>query len=419
VTGNNPGLRQALEDSLAADPDDIATHAAYADFLMQQDDLLDQARGEFIQVQLALEDESRPSAERERLRRRELELLEAHQREWLGELAPYLFNEIDPGPDTCEPSSVNSYTFRRGWLAALVVESMNRPFARALRHSPACRLLRELICEDMYDDLTELEPGDGMPEGAFGADSLWSLRGAPWLGTLRTFQFGEDQGDEYENYRGCWYSDALVPLVDEMARIEELYLYTRITNSAELFASPTFSRLRVLVLFHNSGVHRLQFLADNLAISHLTTLRIHPHHLERWHAEDGAEGYVSEQGYLPLRVVRPLLFTPHLVNLRHLCLRLSSLGDEGCEEIVRSGILKRLKVLDLRHGRITDAGVRILLACPEIRNLESLDLDRNSLSPEGIRRLKSLGIGVRCDSQIVEGERTGWGPRYLCEGEFE
>jgi hypothetical protein len=204
-----------------------------------------------------------------------------------------------------------------------------------------------------------------------------------------------------------------------MTRIEELYLYTQITDSAELFSSPTFAQLRVLVLFHASGVHRLQYLANNSSLSNLSTLRIHPHHLERWRDEDEIDHYDPEEGYLPLRVVLPLLYSLHLPKLRHLCLRLSSLGDEGCEEIVRSGILKRLKVLDLRHGRITDAGVRTLLACPEIRNLEWLDLDRNSLSPEGVQLLKGLGIGVRCDSQIAKGERTGWGPLYLCEGEFE
>ena len=113
------------------------------------------------------------------------------------------------------------------------------------------------------------------------------------------------------------------------------------SDSAGLFASPTFSQLRVLVLFHNSGVHRLQHLAENPTVSNLTTLRIHPHHLERWWKED--EDYEEEEGYLPLRVVRPLLYSPHLTNLRHLCLRLSSIGDAGCEEVVRSTLLPRTR----------------------------------------------------------------------------
>src|SRR5262249_2368564 len=46
-------LREALEEAIFESPDDVASHAAYADYLQEQGD----PRGEFIQVQLALEDE--------------------------------------------------------------------------------------------------------------------------------------------------------------------------------------------------------------------------------------------------------------------------------------------------------------------------------------------------------------------------
>src|SRR5947209_4338233 len=62
-------MRQALEAALVADPDDLAGHMAYADWLSEQADPADQARAEFIGVQLALEDASHP--EKERLRQRE------------------------------------------------------------------------------------------------------------------------------------------------------------------------------------------------------------------------------------------------------------------------------------------------------------------------------------------------------------
>ena len=52
-------LRAALEDAIAANPDDRAAHSAYADLLTEEGD----PRGEFIAVQLALEDESLPPAE--------------------------------------------------------------------------------------------------------------------------------------------------------------------------------------------------------------------------------------------------------------------------------------------------------------------------------------------------------------------
>ncbi len=99
------------------------------------------------------------------------------------------------------------------------------------------------------------------------------------------------------------------------------------------------------------------------------------------------------------------------------------MGDEGCEEIVRSGILKRLKVLDLRHGCITDRGAAILAGCPDIKGLEGLDLDRNGLTAEGISLVKALGIPGRVDNQQTEIElhpvEDYMSPQYLYEGEFE
>src|SRR5262249_54958968 len=64
----NSPLRRALEEALAADPEDVATHAAYADLLMERGDPLDAARGELVRVQLALEDPACPPEERDALR---------------------------------------------------------------------------------------------------------------------------------------------------------------------------------------------------------------------------------------------------------------------------------------------------------------------------------------------------------------
>src|SRR5215213_7551274 len=89
------GLREGLESALDDDPDDRATWMALADHLAEAGD----PRGELMQVQLALE-EGRPAAQRQQLKRREAELLAAHQRDWLGPLAGHLLDE--PGEhDRC------------------------------------------------------------------------------------------------------------------------------------------------------------------------------------------------------------------------------------------------------------------------------------------------------------------------------
>ena len=95
-------------------------------------------------------------------------------------------------------------------------------------------------------------------------------------------------------------------------------------------------------------------------------------------------------------------------------MRYTDFGDEGISEIIASGILKRLKVLDLRHGCVTDEGARLLAECPDVGGLELLDLGRNQLTAQGVRLLRSAGAKLRADDQHAEGSQE-----YLSEGDFE
>jgi hypothetical protein len=97
------------------------------------------------------------------------------------------------------------------------------------------------------------------------------------------------------------------------------------------------------------------------------------------------------------------------------------MGDEGCREIVQSGTLKRLKSLDLRHGRITDAGAHILAECPDLRNLTWLDLSYNSLSAAGVGLIEGLGVSCKVDSQHdpSDAEEMTGEEQYLEEGDYE
>jgi uncharacterized protein (TIGR02996 family) len=91
----------AFERALAENPDDPAGWSAYADYLAEQGS----PRGEFMQVQIALEDESRSKEERKQLQAREKELLAKHEREWLGSLAPHLLDRApnNPASDDYDP----------------------------------------------------------------------------------------------------------------------------------------------------------------------------------------------------------------------------------------------------------------------------------------------------------------------------
>jgi uncharacterized protein (TIGR02996 family) len=424
-------LRESFEEALVAQPDEPANHAAYADWLSEQDAPADRARGELIAVQMALEDESTPARQRSRLRQREAELLAAHQREWLGELAPFLLDghrlQSWAALELPAETPQATFSFRRGWLDQLHINSLPLSFARALRRAPAMRLVRELVIEYIHDDgdgdLEPPIPADRIPEGE-RFSGLHPLRGAKNLTNVRVFRLGPDQGDDYHNYR-CYVMSSVTPrIVGLMPRLEELYLWCNNFDVNAILTLPTLSNLRRLLIYHAEQVYRLGHL-DHPTFQNLTHLLIHPHHLSAGsHEEDWQAGYeVFQEGYVPLPVVRPLLHSRHLKQLRHLRLRCSSMGDEGCREIVASGLLKRLESLDLRHGAITDAGAATLAACPDLRTLQWLDLDRNGLSAAGVARMKRLGIPLRIDNQQTDVELHPTdeyrSPQYLYEGEFE
>jgi uncharacterized protein (TIGR02996 family) len=386
-------LREALEGALAEAPDDRAAHMAYADYLQEQGD----ARGEFIQVQLALEDENRPAEERKRLQQREAELLAAHGRTWLGGLADHLNTAAAAGEEPAD-----EYRFARGWLDRLVYRDFDGPRARALAQASETRLLRELIFEDDgYIEEEEAGLGDSRSEGGLGATDL--LATSPYLGNVRLLRLGVLAEGECDCHM---YSPAAPHLVARMPRLEELYLLTKEYDPRRLFALRTLTRLRVLQMYHLQAYHPLDVLAGNPALGNLTHLLLHPH------------GYARPgKPFLDLAAVRALVRSPHLKSLQHLQVRLCNMGDAGCEEIVASGILKRLKVLDLRHGCITDAGARVLASCPDLRNLELLDLQRNGLTEAGVAVLKAARVRFRAESQQTAQELEQ--NEYLNEGDFE
>jgi uncharacterized protein (TIGR02996 family) len=422
------GMRQALEEALVDEPDDLASHMAHADWLGEQDDPRDRGRSEFIQTQISLEDESLQSAERRKLRAKETRLLKKHQREWLGGLAPFLLDgyatEDEVNDENSSGVRVRSFGFRRGWLDNLHLEYLSLSLARVLRQAPEARLLRTLVVEHAHDDYSPTLPTDGVPEGGDGEVAICPLVGSPVLANVRHLQLGADQGDEYENFRCDFYSGMIVPLLRGMLHLEELRLFVGAFDLTELFGLRTLADLRLLQVYHVNQVHRLDILAKNSVFENLTHLYLHPHCLA-WHRNaEIDEGFLERDGYIPLSMLTALLRSRHLPNLTHLRLRMSSMGDSGCKQIVESGILKRLQSLDLRHGCITDEGARLLAECPDVRGLKWLDLDRNGLTADGIAQVKGLGIPVRVDNQQTEREQhpppeSYEEPRYLCEGEFE
>jgi uncharacterized protein (TIGR02996 family) len=407
-----PGsLRAALESALAANPDDLASHMAYADLLTEQGD----PRGEFVRVQLALEDESVPAAQRKEPRRRERELLDAHEVEWLGKLAPLLLGTPDQQralfaaelkPEYADRLGYTTremefrHTWARGWLDSFECDNLGVGMARKLGRAPAARLLRALVCRgDESAAVFRYAAGPDVPDGRGWFRPCEVLAHYPAVANVRVFQYGREADPEEDRYWSGTQFDRLAPLVGRMPRLEELSVFGHIygreagrPDLSALFSSPTLGNLRLLRYYHGH-TYPLEALAANPALGRLTHLLCFPHSFAREIDRRTVRTAIGRAG------VRAIVTSPHLTALTHLQLRCCDGGDPMVEDIVASGVLRRLKVLDLRHGHVTDRGARLLASCPEARNLEVLDLINNRLTPSGVAALRRARVPVRAERQ--------------------
>jgi uncharacterized protein (TIGR02996 family) len=419
TAGRSPSLsplQQSLEEALVESPADLAAHSAYADYLTEQGD----PRGEFIGVQLALEDSGRPANERMQLRQREDSLLKQHARQWLGDLGRFLVGKWS-GAD-----KPYHHQFSRGWIDLVRVLPFPDAIIAALARSPEVRLLRRLeVVYDMryhpfdFDRFTEgpnkVLTDDEEPYEAFEDEEpaaiLPPLLESPYLTNLRVFKLGfSDSGDQIGHstmvapFEDC-NAQQVLELLQKCPRLEELYLNTTLPGIDRLFALPALGKLRVLQYYYgmDSAYNRddaypLTTLANNTSLQRLTTLRLH----------------AGRDATIDLAQMAAVLRSPHLPHLTHLQVHMTTFGDEGCRTIIQSGALRRLKVLDIGYGSMTDEGARLLAGCAELKNLEVLDVSRNALTAQGIAALQAVGIQVVADNQHAPDARD-----YLYEVDFE
>jgi uncharacterized protein (TIGR02996 family) len=295
-------VREALEMSLAEQPDDIGTHMAYADHLLEQGD----PRGEFIQLQLALEDGSLSPQQRQKLQQREHHLLLAHWRQWLGALGPLLGEQAEPPP---------RLRFVRGWLDTLVLPILTVELARALVRVPQVRLLRSLIIYGCKWERTGSKPeADDLPRYQ-PYPATYVLARSALLRNVCSLQIGGPMAQPPQA-RYPRSGTALLELLPRLFRLEELSLFLDGLTGEELFTTSVPPTLRALWV---DGV-RVNDQALSLARSGL---------LEQ------------------LKVLR-------LYN--------SGLDDVGAGNLARRLPQPQLELLDLSHNRLTFAGIETLRA---------------------------------------------------------
>lgn len=390
------GEAEAFEAALRANPHDFAGWCAFADYLVEQDD----PRGEFMQTQIALEDESRPKKERDALKKKEAALLKEHQEKWLGSIAPFLLNP-KPAKQAWQKNEI-AYRFRRGWLHELEIPSLGVEFARALIGCDQARLLHRLhVVRNAYEfpegarDIPDYadgtyKPGPDLPKGVDHYEVAYHLLAKfPHFGSVRALHLGnavtadgDDSGQCHTNGEMAYH------YLKQMPHVEEVRLLAHTVDTAKLFALP-MPELRVLQVFHASK-YPLDKLAANKSLGNLTHLLLQPH------APD------EDKPYIGLSELRAVCRSPNLPKLEHLLVRYTTFGDEGVREIIASGLLKRLKVLDLLGGCVTDDGAKLLADSPDFKNLERLTLDTNALTSGGAKLLKATGVNVTAKTQHTD-----------------
>ena len=403
--------QKALERALLAHPDEVAAHSAYADYLTEAGD----PRGEFIQVQLALEDAGRSKTERDALRKREKALLKKHASEWLGDAGRFLVGDWS-GED-----KPYHFAFARGWLDYVRTLPIPEEIVAAVAGAPEARMLRRLeVIYNMryhpfdFDKFIE-GPNRALPEDEQLSEDefymsdpgniLRPLAGAPYLTNLRVLKYGfsddHKDGPSHSTMVHPFGMSAanLLDALKNFPRLEELYLNTDMRPVVDLFSSELLGNLRVFQYYYGThrygsqqagGPYQLSVLAKNKALKNLTTLRFHP----------------GRDAEITLDEFDALINSKNLPALAHLQVHMTAFGDEGADRIVASGILKRLKTLDIGFGAMTDAGAAVLAANTDFKKLEVLDVSWNALTPAGIAALKATGV------RIVAAAQHGTGDHY-------
>jgi uncharacterized protein (TIGR02996 family) len=399
---------EALEAAVREGPHDRAAHAALADWLAEHGD----PRGELMQVQIALGDESVPAQRRKQLAAREKALLKKHEREWVGawaDIVPEPVNEDTYRND--DPTGGKKYVFEGGLLTTLNIARLTVPIARAVVAASELRFVRNLfvgeVAYETDEEGDEFEEGPDVPDGVDSHHGQYPLLRWPQLRFIRNFGWGWPAKEHKDYYFNCGMpGDRVYDFVKQMPDVEELRIFAHVRDANKLVALP-MPNLRVFQLFHGWS-YPLDKLAANKTVGKLTHILCHPHGLEH-----------DDKPYIRLKQLKAICQAPHLTNLTHLCLRSSDVGDAGAKEIAQSGILKRLKVLELQLGCISDEGARALAACPDLKNLQLLELSYNALTKDGIAALQATGVKVVAQEQHEQTRFEGDDDDFLWHGDAE
>ncbi|MGL6073086.1 MAG: TIGR02996 domain-containing protein [Fimbriiglobus sp.] len=412
--------QEAFERTLILHAEDKLAWGAYSDFLTERGD----PRGEFMAIQLALEDENLDREQRTALKYREKVLQRKHHTEWLGKLAKFVTTS-KPVKGEDEPMPVEA-RFQRGWVSELRINDLSVELALAIKNNPHLRFLQKLRIETQrYESpRNELDDEYGYPVTLETRNldrhnpSMELLTQATWLESLRKLHLGsayitgdarfEDDGDHGE------FGTFAHKLIAQMPHVERLILMTGGVQLSEIVDLP-MPNLRFFQADHLDD-YPLDRLAQNPSITKLTHLLCRSRAVDY----DFTDRIGPPATHIRLEHLRAIC-DAKWPDLKFLRLRITDFGDQGVFEILRSGILKRLKDLDLDYGCISDRGAEMLANSPDLKNLETLSLIGNAIHSPSSTTLQRAFPKVKLGDQHHDTPpfRRNAPPSYFFQGDSE
>jgi len=372
--------REVLEDAIFRDFEDYTTHAAYADLLAEEGD----PRGEYIRLQLALENTSLPVRERRQLDMDATKLYREHFHDWVGHLDFRVSRE--PGPTA--RSANFEIGMRRGWVTSLQIHRVtNRDMLDLLIDARELRMLQGL-------EIGRLEWTD--------ASTTERLSEAGWTRGLRKFRL--DDWDETDDRT----ADRTAGFLQSCTSLETLSLGSRDRDvddrgfsfrSASLrHATVRFARWpRVRTLLDAADIGSLQSIDWNSVPS---SPLYDPDDWDIAEAESIlADRTLPELGPMPrelddcpwtVELLTALFESPRYRTLKSLRMSFPRVGDILPLALVRSGLIERLEGLWLDGCGITDVGAQMLIDARKHPDLRLIDLRDNPLTPAVVDQFRRL-----------------------------
>jgi uncharacterized protein (TIGR02996 family) len=330
--GATAAERAALLAAVTAAPDEDAPRLVFADWL---DENGEPDRAEFIRVGVERKQLDRYDPRYAQLRNREVELVKAHEKEWV------------------KADGVTGHRFRefnRGFVERLTFDGC----AAFLKEAPAVFERVPLRGAEVLDDAPA--PGDDFNDSPLleRLTALHIIRRPSWLALTGGLIRSESSN-----------ATMLLPLLGAEALTDELRAAAigalRGGGLARMLHSPRLANLRELDLSASwFEDNLLEAFRDARSLARLETLDL------------------TDTSF-DVQYFAHVVGSPHLANLRRLYLKgaddVPGVGDEGLEMLCASPHMRNLEDLNLGSQPITRAGYETLARWPGLARLRRLVLE--------------------------------------------